>query len=180
MEMILSIIDKLPLVTSEKEKLFLELTKSKVLNTKVLQKKAFINLECGKIVILNNVTEKIENYLKQIESLSQEAFIDSKLARKEERKIIKWSDEELEFLKSNHENYTNKELSLKLQKSIYQIQAKKISLKLYPIKQWTIEEIEYLEKNYDKSLYYLSEKLNRSIAAIKAKKSICKKLGGIS
>lgn len=176
MESILNIINELPLVSSEKEKLFSELVKSKVLNTKFLQNKAFINLKCGKIIILNNVTKKIENYLKQIENLSQESLIDSKFLRKEERKIIKWTDEELEFLKLNHEKYTNKELSLKLGKSIYQIQAKKISLKLYPIKQWTVEEIEYLEKNYDKSLYYLSEKLNRSIAAIKAKKSLLKKL----
>lgn len=180
MDEIKKVIDNLKLKAEDKEKLFLELLNSKILSIKILQSRAFINLECGKLIILNNVEKGIEKILLEIEALSQEIFMDPKTIAREERKKIIWTDEELEFLKLNHENYTNKELSLKLQKSIYQIQAKKISLKLYPIKQWTVEEIEYLEKNYDKSLYYLSEKLNRSIAAIKAKKSICKKLGGVS
>ena len=53
---------------------------------------------------------------------------------------------------------------------MYQIEERKIQLKLYSIKPWEDYEEKFLEENKDKSLYFLAEKLNRSIAAVKARK----------
>ncbi|MGL4935581.1 MAG: hypothetical protein ACRC51_08890 [Cetobacterium sp.] len=170
MEEIKKIINGLSLKNHEKENLINLLTTKKIYDIVSLQDKAYISLESGYMIILNNVTSDLKKNLEKIKNLSQESFIEKSFKTKRIRKTITWSDEEIEYLKSNHEKVSSEELSSILDKSIYQIEAKKMTLRLYTVKPWTDSDLEYLRENIKKTLYELSEDLNRSIASIKAKK----------
>ncbi|MGL5349077.1 MAG: hypothetical protein ACRDA0_00655 [Cetobacterium sp.] len=157
----------LPFSKENKNKLYLILKKNKIYTLKVIQKNAYLNLDNGSIVILKNINPYINNLLIEIEQLSLEMISNQEIKKKSKKSEPLWEEENIEFLKLNFN--TNQELSEKLKKSIHQVQMKKMSLGLYPIKIWSEQEIEFLEQNLNKSLYYLSEKLDRSVASIKAK-----------
>ncbi|MGL4902209.1 MAG: hypothetical protein ACRC3I_03985 [Cetobacterium sp.] len=159
----------LPFSKENKNKLYLILKKNKIYTLKVIQKNAYLNLDNGSIVILKNINPYINNLLIEIEQLSLEMISNQEIKKKSKKSEPLWEEENIEFLKLNFNTYTNQELSEKLKKSIHQVQIKKMSLGLYPIKIWSEQEIEFLEQNLNKSLYYLSEKLDRSVASIKAK-----------
>lgn len=167
------IINTFTLKEDEKKTLISKLVGKRIYNVVTLQNKSYISLDDGQMLIFNNVSEDLKNELKKIQTLSFVEFSDKSSSKSTKgREVIHWTNEELEFLKHNHTNYSCKELEEKLNKSAYQIEAKKMNLKLYSIKPWTDEEISYLRENFTASLYDLSEILNRSIASIKAKKRI--------
>lgn len=157
----------------ENEKIFLskKLQNGRVNTLNFMQGNIYIALDTGKMIILKNGNIESYSLLKQIEEKCNENFLidNNKIKNKIVKKII-WTDEEIKFLKQNYQNYSLKELAKFLNKSMYQIEDRKIKLKLYSIRPWEENEKKFLEENRDKSLYFLAEKLNRSIAAIKARK----------
>lgn len=168
MSRIKKLIDMLPLNEEDKINFYKKVKVSMINDVRFLQENIYIFLNSGETIRLMRGTEEIHRLIKKIEELSiKEILSDEKF--KDNRKIL-WTNEEIEFLKKNYKIYSIKELSEILGKSLYQIESKKISLRLYKIKVWEDEEVEFLKKNKEKSLYCLSMKLNRSIAAIKAKK----------
>lgn len=159
------IINLLPLSESDKIHFYEKIKEEDINNIKFLQGNIYIFLNSGKMIRLKNATNEVYMLLQKIEKLSTK-----EISMDKNTTIKTWSIEELNFLKENYKEYSVEELAKILKKSLYQIEAKKISLKLYEIKPWEDKEIEFLIKNKNESLYFLSMKLNRSIASIKAKK----------
>lgn len=157
----------------EDEKIFLsgKLKNGRVTTLNFLQGNIYITLDTGKMIILKNGNIQSYSLIRQIEEKCNENFLlnEVKKNNKTIKKII-WTNDEIEFLKQNANNYSLKELTKILNKSMYQIEERKIQLKLYSIKPWEDYEEKFLEENKDKSLYFLAEKLNRSIASVKARK----------
>lgn len=169
-------IDKLVnlLALKEEEKNFLnrKFKNGRINVLNFLQGNIYITLDTGKMIVLKNGTINSYSLIKEIEEKCNEKFLLNGINKNNKTiKKITWTSDEIEFLKQNAHNYSLKELSKILNKSIYQIEDQKIKLKLYAIKSWEDSEKKFLEENKDKSLYFLAEKLNRSIAAIKAKKN---------
>ncbi|MBC2856948.1 hypothetical protein H3N56_10935 [Cetobacterium sp. 2A] len=169
MNEIMKLINRFSLSETDKEILSLKLTNKKINNIIILQKKAYISLDQREMIIIHNVSKDASVILDKIKEKSNKQFISFDTKRRIKKKIS-WSNEDLEFLKENYNKLSLTQLSEILDKSYYQIQHKKISLNLYQVKPWSNHEVSFLKKNINKSLYFLSEELNRSIAAIKAKK----------
>lgn len=88
---------------------------------------------------------------------------------------IKWSTQEIEYLKSNYNFISLKELSKKLDKSEYQVNLMLTKLNILKKRNWTQEELEFLKNNSTKSSTFLANYLKRSVASIKSKKRILQK-----
>lgn len=96
-----------------------------------------------------------------------------------------WSASEIEFLKENYAKLKMCELAKKLKKSIIDIHAQAVTLKLtkdkkvvVPVSEkvsrnfWTKEETKFLKENFSKlSLEEIAQKLNRSTGSISGKAS---------
>ena len=161
----------LPLKEDEKTFLGRKLKNGRINTLNFLQGNIYITLDTGKMIILKNGNIQSYSLIRQIEEKCNEKFLlnEANKNNKTIKKII-WTNDEIEFLKQNAHNYSLEELTKILNKSMYQIEERKIQLKLYSIKPWEDYEEKFLEENKDKSLYFLAEKLNRSIAAVKARK----------
>lgn len=165
------ILKLLPLKKDEKTFLSENLKSGRINTLNFLQGNIYITLNTGKMIILKNGNIQSYSLIRQIEEKCNEKFLLNEIKKNNKaiKKII-WTNDEIEFLKQNAHNYSLNELTKILNKSMYQIEERKIQLKLYPIKSWEDYEEKILEENKDKSLYFLAEKLNRSIAAVKARK----------
>ena len=161
----------LPLKEDEKTFLGRKLKNGRINTLNFLQGNIYITLDTGKMIILKNGNIQSYSLIRQIEEKCNEKFLlnEANKNNKTIKKII-WTNDEIEFLKQNAHNYSLEELTKILKKIMYQIEERKIQLKLYSIKPWEDYEEKFLEENKDKSLYFLAEKLNRSIAAVKARK----------
>lgn len=77
---------------------------------------------------------------------------------------IKWSNEEIEFLKNNYNTMTRKEIALAINKKEHNIKAKVKELGIRKATEhWSDEEIEFVKLNRDKmSLKDIAKHLNRT------------------
>lgn len=171
MDGIKDIIKEFPLTKNEQSKLYLKLRENRIYDLKFLQKKIYITLENGDMLIFKNANFSIYSLFNRLKLLSDSRFLEP-TSHYHLEKYISWSNDEVEFLKKNVNTLSLDELCTQLKKSNYQVESKKIQLKLYPIKPWDCKELEFLKSNLHKSSYYLAEKLNRSIAAIRSKKKV--------
>lgn len=81
---------------------------------------------------------------------------------------VKWTQEEVDFLKENYNKTSVKEISEKLCRTIQSIYLKANKLKLLNIRNWTNEEDEILKAYYGKTEFvnYRDKLLNRSYSAV--------------
>lgn len=164
------IISSFSLKENEKEEMYLKFKNNQIYDIKFLQNKAYVSFMNGDIIILKNIDIYATKLLNEIKE-----FFDNESSKNNNTKDFKqtyWTDNEINFLKENYKKCTSKEIGKLLNKSIYQVEAKKVSLKLYPVKPWSSDELIFLRENKDKSLYELSEELQRTFASIKAKKRV--------
>lgn len=165
-------IQELNLTSKEKKKIEMLIKESEITDIRFVQRNIYLFLRSSKIILLKNSTEMIYKKLKEI--------IEKDLIPKEyEQKINKkkadeWTEEELWCLK--HEFYKTEleSLSIKLNKSQYQISLKVIELGMVNSGSWDDDEVKYLEENQEISNYELAKTLKRSISSIKAKKRVLK------
>ena len=171
MDSIKDIISELSLAKKEQNRLYLKLKDFRINDLKFLQEKIYLTLENGDMLIFKNANFSIYSLFNRIKNLSDSRFLDS-ASHYHLEKYVSWSNDEVEFLKKNVDTLSVEELCTHLKKSSYQIESKKIQLKLYPIKPWDCQELEFLRSNIHRSSYYLAEKLQRSIAAIRSKNRV--------
>ncbi|MGL5777459.1 hypothetical protein [Cetobacterium sp.] len=136
---------------------------------KFLQNNAYISLKNGEIVILKNLSLDVKSLLCELKILNSNLLLKKSKFETLKKERGFWTESELDFLKENFNKYTMLELSEKLNKTIPQIETAKVNLRLYPIKYWSEKDVEFLRNNINQSIYYLSEKLNRSIPSIRSK-----------
>lgn len=165
-------IQELNLTSKERKKIEMLIKESEITDIKFIQGNIYLFLRNSKIILLKNSTEMIYKNLK--ETIEKEM-----IPKKYEQKIIKkkadeWTEEELWHLKHNFYKTELEPLSIKLNKSQYQISLKVIELGMVSSGSWADDEIKYLEENQDVSNYELAKTLKRSISSIKAKKRVLK------
>lgn len=122
----------------------------------------------NKSIILNDVTPELKE--KYYDCFSHQFCDDERKSKKYNK--IEWTNQEIEYLKSNYNFTSLKNLSKELDKSEYQINLMLTKLNLLEKRSWTQEELEFLKKNRDKSLTTLANHLKRSVASVKSKKRI--------
>lgn len=162
-------LDNLNLKDCEKLKLKNLLLESKPMEIQYIQKKIYIVLMNSKIIILNNSDQNTYSLLKKVQ---EDSYI-KKRKRNAELKfkpVNFWTKEEEEYIIKYFFVKNLSELSLKLQKSYYQILLKASELKLIIKKKWESIELKYLKENIEISNYELAKELKRSINSIKSKK----------
>lgn len=125
----------------------------------------------NKSIILNDVTPELKE--KYYDCFSNQ-FCDDDCKPKKYNKV-EWTTHEIEYLKSNYNFISLKELSKELDKSEYQINLMLTKLNLLEKRSWTQEELEFLKNNRDKSLTTLANHLKRSVASVKSKKRFLEK-----
>ncbi|WP_297639659.1 hypothetical protein [uncultured Clostridium sp.] len=81
---------------------------------------------------------------------------------------MKWTNEEIEFLKKNYRKLESKEIAKKLNRTEKSVQSKLYELKLNK-KKFSEEEIKFIEDNIERSDEYLAKKLNRDKISIHRK-----------
>lgn len=87
-----------------------------------------------------------------------------------EQFLPSWTEEEKQYLLSNHKDKTVGEMANNLGRSYSSVKTKMRYMKLKPRPDWTEEQIKYLRKNYGKKpLVDVAEKLNKSTSAIQMK-----------
>ena len=165
-------IQELNLTLKERKKIEMLIKESGITDIKFIQRNIYLFLRNSKIILLKNSTEIIYKNLKET--------IEKEMIPKEyEQKIIKkkadeWTEEELWYLKHNFYKIELESLSIKLNKSQYQISLKVIELGMVSSGNWDDDEVKYLKENQDVSNYELAKTLKRSISSIKAKKRVLK------
>lgn len=166
---IMNIINILSLNPCEKVKLKNLFLESNPIEIEYIQHKIYIILMNSKIIILNNSNHEIYLLLKKIQE-------DNYIKKKESKSIPAefWTKEDEEYIQENFFLKTLLELSLKFNKSFYQILLKARELNLINKKKWDSNEIKYLENNIETSNYELAKELKRSIHSIKSKKRMIK------
>ena len=124
----------------------------------------------NKSIILNDVTPELKE--KYYDCFSNQFCVCDEEYKPKKYNKIEWTNQEVEYLKSNYNFISLKELSKELNKSEYQINLMLTKLNLLEKRSWTQEELEFLKKNKDKSLTTLANQLKRSVASVKSKKRI--------
>lgn len=133
-----------------------------------------------KLSKIHNVPELAKMFNRTNSSISKKL---SKLGLKAVNKRNYWSEEELEFLKTNYNTMDKKELAKKLNRSYGVVLNKGRELGVAPKvdnipDKWTTEDIEYLKRWYGlKTMKLMSKTLNRTPTAIELKAK-CLRLGG--
>lgn len=125
----------------------------------------------NKSIILNDITPELKE--KYYDCFSHKFCNDNHESKKYIR--IEWTPQEIEYLKSNYNFISLKDLSQELNKSEYQVNLMLNKLSLLEKRSWTKEEVEFLKNNKDKSLTTLANNLKRSIASVKSKKRVLEK-----
>lgn len=83
-------------------------------------------------------------------------------------KVILWTEEEIQFLIDNHKSMTTEELANALGKTFNGIYSKSKRLRLDRMSNWTIEQDDYLLKNFgNRSIESIMEYLNKNKRQIK-------------
>ncbi|MEG0235844.1 MAG: hypothetical protein RR523_04765 [Cetobacterium sp.] len=138
----------------------------------ILEKNKLLIITKRKKILLNEVSEE---FLEKCYEIFSEKYRKTRKQKTNYSKIF-WSDDEIKYLKENYLKEEINKIALKINKSNYQINLMLVKLKLIVKREWSESEIKFLQNNIEDSTVKLAEKLNRSIASIKAKKRILKLL----
>lgn len=158
----IDIINNMNLSAVEKKELKKILKTNKLKNIDFHEKKIFFEFEKNLTIILKNSNYKL-----------YESLLDSFIFKRKkikERNIITWTNKEIQYLKDNYKIYSSKEISISLNKSVYQVQRTMMKLRLKGKVSWNSKEINLLKENKEYSNNELAIMLNRTIGSIKSKK----------
>lgn len=90
------------------------------------------------------------------------------LTHQEQRK---WTEDEVEFLKSNYQDFTDSELAERLDRCVGVIRDKRLSLGLNKTPFYSDKERDFIKNNWeDLSDYEMADKLDRSVISVRQKR----------
>lgn len=88
----------------------------------------------------------------------------------EEHKYKKWGRKELDFLKGNYKDLSDKEIAKELNRTIWSVKNKRVRDGLKKETRWSEEEVNFLKSNYkDMTAKEIADKLGRTEWAIRGK-----------